>query len=417
MKIFIVGIGAIILLGFAPRALASSPFWVGHGAYGFTHHVPSSALSVGFSTRFGGHGFNHHAPSSALSVGFSTRFGGHSFIHHAPSFSPVFYVPAVITSDAVNITSSSATFRGSINPNGLTTTYWFEYGAHGFTHRTPSFSIISGTHFISVTESVPGLSPSTTYFFRIVASNSAGTQQGNTQVFNTLFILPSPPLSPSPLLSSSPPPSLPSLIPSPPSLPAPISNVKVVVARAPITNPFIEVNEEIDVFLDSSVNNLEVKAGETINYILTYRNASRSRISNASIKVFLPSESEYIDSSIKPSSRTNNNLIFNIGNIEKGHQGAITIKVRAKKDALAGGSLMFNSSLEFINARNQSQTVNSHIAVTVAESYAGFLASLNALAKSISGSWLFLLLFIIMLTALIYLVATRKQNNFVTSQE
>ena len=407
-KIFIVSIGAIVLFGFVPNA------------HGFNHHVPSSALSVGFSTRFGNRDFIHHIPSSALSVGFSTRFGSfgnHGFIHHAPYFPIIFHLPTAITSDAVNTTSSSTTFRGSINPNGLTTTYWFEYGTHGFTHRTPSFSIISGTHFISVTESVSGLSPNTTYVFRIVASNSAGTQQGNTQLFNTLFILPS--LPPPPSLSSLPLPSLsPPLPPLPPLTPAPISSVKAVVTRAPVVKSPIAVNREIDVFLDSSISDLEVKAGETIHYILTYRNASRDRIANASIRVFLPFESEYVDSSIKPSSRTSNSLVFNIGNIEKGHQGAITIKVRAKKDALVGGSLMFNSTLEFIDIRNQSQTVNSHIAVTVAEPYAGFLASLNSLARSISGSWLFLLLFIIMFATLVYLIINKKkENNSITPQE
>jgi len=414
MKIFIVGISTIVLFSFAPKALAITPIWLEHGSYGFTHRAPSSALSVGFSTRFGNRDFIHYAPSSALSVGFSTRFGNRGFIHYAPSFSAIFHLPSVITSDAVNITSSSATFRGSINPNGLTTTYWFEYGTHGFTYRTPSFSIVSGTHFVSVTESVSGLSPGTTYFFRIVASNSVGTQQGNNQLFNTSFILPSPSLPPS--LSHSSPPSLPPPSPLPP--PAPISSVKAVVARAPVVKPLIAVNQEIDVFLDSSISDLEVKAGETIHYILTYRNASRDRIANASIKVFLPFESEYVDSSIKPSSRTNNSLVFNIGNIEKGHQGAITIKVRAKKDALVGGSLMFNSTLEFIDIRNQSQTVNSHIAVTVAEPYAGFLASLNSLARSISGSWLFLLLFIIMFATLVYLIINKKkENNSITPQE
>ena len=401
MKIFIIGISVIILFGFVPSV------------HGFTHNVPSSALSVGFATRFGGHGFTHNVPSSALSVGFATRFGGHGFTHNALYFPVIFHPPTTITNDAVNITSSSATFRGSINPNGLTTTYWLEYGAHGFTHRTPSFSIVSSNHFVSITESVSGLSSDTTYVFRIVASNSAGIQQGNNQLFTTL--------SEPPLLSTTPALPPPLLLPSPlpPQLPppTPISSVQAVVARTPVVKPSVSVNREIDVFLDSSVSDLEVKAGETIHYILTYRNASRNRINNASIKVFLPFESEYIDSSINPSARTDNNLIFDIGNIEGGHQGAVTIKARAKKDALVGGSLMFNSTLEFIDTRNQFQTVNSHIAVTVAEPYASFLASLNSLARSISGSWLFLLLFIIMFATLVYLIVNKKKSNFITPQE
>ena len=295
--------------------------------------------------------------------------------------------PQITTVGVSNVRPNAVILQGRINPGTRSATMWFEYGTSAFDLRWRSTSIAVPAHIglrdYSITLS--GLSANTLYFYRAVAQNAHGTGHGEVRFFTTT------------------------------------STRRAPVARDPAPDPKVEIcptaiNNETNVFLDPSVSSLEVKGGETIHYVLTYRNASRSRISRASIRVFLPFESEYVDSSIQPSSITGNNIVFDIGDIESGHQGAITIKVRAKEDAIAGGSLIFNSTLEFTDARNQFQTVNSHIIVTVTEPHTGFLASLNALAKSISGSWLFLLLFIVMFISLVYLLVTRKKDSSVIVQ-
>ena len=92
--------------------------------------------------------------------------------------------PVVTTNPATNITSLSATLNGSLNPNGLTTTVYFEYGptrSYGFV--TP---VQTGNTLRNITANINGLSASTTYHFRIVASNSAGTTYGSDRIFTTL---------------------------------------------------------------------------------------------------------------------------------------------------------------------------------------------------------------------------------------
>ncbi len=295
--------------------------------------------------------------------------------------------PRVTTVGVSNVRPNAVVLQGRIDPGTRTATMWFEYGTSAFDLRWRSTSITVPAHigFRDYSITLSGLSANTLYFYRAVAQNAHGTGHGEVRFFTTT------------------------------------STRRAPVARDPAPEPRVEIcpvaiNNETNVFLDPSVSSLEVRGGETIHYVLTYRNASRGRITNASIRVFLPFESEYVDSSIQPSSRTGNNLVFDIGDIERGHQGAITIKVRAKEDALVGGSLIFNSTLEFTDVQNQFQAVNSHIVITVIESYAGFLASLNALAKSISGSWLFLLLFIIMFISFVYLLVTRRRDNSVIVQ-
>lgn len=94
--------------------------------------------------------------------------------------------PDAITSNATDVTDSSARLRGTVNPKGSATTYRFQYGltmAYGST--TPSRSAGSGTSNSNVNELISGLSAANTYHFRIVASNSAGVSYGVDRSFST----------------------------------------------------------------------------------------------------------------------------------------------------------------------------------------------------------------------------------------
>jgi hypothetical protein len=94
--------------------------------------------------------------------------------------------PSVTTEAASGITSSGATLNGSVNPHGLSTTYKFEYGTTkgSLTKSTAPVNIGSGTTSQKVKAEV-GLEPGTLYYFRISASNSAGTTLGSELSFTT----------------------------------------------------------------------------------------------------------------------------------------------------------------------------------------------------------------------------------------
>lgn len=94
--------------------------------------------------------------------------------------------PTVTTGSATSVTSSSATLNGTVNPNSASTEYYSEYGtstSYGSTTGTKAAG--SGTSDVSVSAEITGLSASTTYYFRIVATNSAGASQGSNQTFTT----------------------------------------------------------------------------------------------------------------------------------------------------------------------------------------------------------------------------------------
>lgn len=101
-------------------------------------------------------------------------------------------LPTVITSPASNITTNSAILNGSVNPGGLSTTYYFAYGtstSYGTTSATQNAG--SGTLGVAVSADLLAiLQPNVTYHFRLVATNSRGTVFSADQVFMTLPLAP-----------------------------------------------------------------------------------------------------------------------------------------------------------------------------------------------------------------------------------
>jgi hypothetical protein len=102
--------------------------------------------------------------------------------------------PSVETKPATSIAERSAKLNGVVNPSGLETKYKFEYGTTiAYGKSTAEASLVAGTTNVEVGKSVLGLEPSTTYHFRIVATNSSGTSDGADKTFTTLAPPPSLP--------------------------------------------------------------------------------------------------------------------------------------------------------------------------------------------------------------------------------
>ena len=93
--------------------------------------------------------------------------------------------PVVTTNPATNLASSSATLNGSVNPHGLSTTIHFQYGTTtSYGHNTANQNK-TGNTYQNVAANISGLTTHTTYHFRIVGTNSAGTRYGADRTFTT----------------------------------------------------------------------------------------------------------------------------------------------------------------------------------------------------------------------------------------
>ena len=92
----------------------------------------------------------------------------------------------VITNPATLIASFSAALNGSVDPHGLTTSVYFQYGTTTSYGHTTASQTKTGDTYQNVAANISGLTASTTYHFRIVATNSAGTTYGADRTFTTL---------------------------------------------------------------------------------------------------------------------------------------------------------------------------------------------------------------------------------------
>ena len=111
--------------------------------------------------------------------------------------------PYVATASYTNLIQSSVTLNGSVNPNGSSTTAWFEYGTSNSLGQTSSIFSVGNANFqTSVSSSILNLNSNSTYFYRAVAQNAYGTSQGSIFSFSTgsTYV---PPTGNSPLVTTS----------------------------------------------------------------------------------------------------------------------------------------------------------------------------------------------------------------------
>ncbi|MGO9759968.1 MAG: hypothetical protein ACLP1Q_01745 [Solirubrobacteraceae bacterium] len=94
--------------------------------------------------------------------------------------------PSPYTGEAIELTTSSATLKGTVYPGNEPTSYCFQYGTtSAYGAQTPTVPAGAGTQTIHVAVPVVGLSVDTTYHYRLVASNALGTIDGKDRTFTT----------------------------------------------------------------------------------------------------------------------------------------------------------------------------------------------------------------------------------------
>lgn len=95
-------------------------------------------------------------------------------------------VPVVATGHAKDITQTSATLTGTVDPEGQASSYDFQYGTStAYGNQTPAASAGSGTKTVSVSAALGALVANTTYHYRLAATSVNGTTYGHDVSFKT----------------------------------------------------------------------------------------------------------------------------------------------------------------------------------------------------------------------------------------
>ncbi len=155
---------------------------VGAGNAPVSVHAEVSALKTGTIYHFRLRAANASAPSEGEDKEFLTLG------------------PAIKEERALQVGTTTAKIVGLINPHGVPTSFAVEYvsaadfNASEYAKATsvpvPAEEIGAATDFVEVAQQLSGLSPDTTYHFRLVAINPDATNQGPDQHFATFVVAP-----------------------------------------------------------------------------------------------------------------------------------------------------------------------------------------------------------------------------------
>jgi hypothetical protein len=111
----------------------------------------------------------------------ASNAGGQSEAVAAATLTTKVQAPLIANTSSANVTADSADLRALINPGGGATTYHFDYGTEEgvYDQSTPeSGQVGSDNSEHQAAAHITGLTPETTYHFRIVATNTASPPGG-----------------------------------------------------------------------------------------------------------------------------------------------------------------------------------------------------------------------------------------------
>ncbi len=159
------------------------------GSFGSWSQTFAQSVDGAIALSVTGYAFFSPAPDSIYQFQLeATNAGGTStgelLIFHTPAPAPP---PTVVTGDADPIATTTATLHGTVNPQSNTIFTYFELGTdttYGSISQGPTFPL-SGNQELPVAGTVGGLTPGTTYHFRLVASSFTGPVVGLDHQFTT----------------------------------------------------------------------------------------------------------------------------------------------------------------------------------------------------------------------------------------
>lgn len=220
-----------------------------------------------------------------------------------------------IISTKVNPGVTVAIFEGSVNPGGMTTTAWFEYGTSESLNNfkeTVHLHIGSSTFETPIKTSVTGLDANTTYYFRLASDNGQSTAKGKIYSFKTL-------------------------------------------KDEYLTNTEETTKSDDDNFSYDSTKEFEIQTknekvhlGDEVQFLVTFRNKTDRAFENTKITVELPKGIEFIESNF--GKEDNNSIILDVETLIPDQIGSLSIKGIVTNEA-EGKDLLVTTAVMTYNVK------------------------------------------------------------------
>lgn len=212
------------------------------------------------------------------------------------------------TGPASDVTGSSATLNGLVEPDGFGTAYLFDYGTTiAYGQRTPERRSSSASG-VQVAEPLTGLQPGTTYHYRLVASGSL-TSVGEDRTFTT---------PPAPVPAVTP--------PADPPAPEALASA-AVLAQSATPQPSVALT---DLVLMRSGPRSRVRVGRTFTVRLTTTNRGPASATGAGL-VHRLSDGLRLVSARGPAGRCwgKSTVRCPLGTVAAGQRVTVTVRLRA----------------------------------------------------------------------------------------
>ena len=215
--------------------------------------------------------------------------------------------PSVTTNAATVITKNTANLNGTINPNGSSADVWFEYGtsSSNLSNSTTSQNI-NGSAYVPVTIGISGLSSNTTYYFRPVAKNYAGTTYGAVNNFVT-----SATVSGASLLMTT----------------------KSATVATTKSTAFVEVSQSIENLTSPNGNQTSnfSDIGDRLKYTITLKNTGGQSANNLKVNSQIPDTLKYLESDpVATYSSDSGTISWNVPTLKSGETTKLSFIVEVK---------------------------------------------------------------------------------------
>lgn len=312
---------------------------------------------------------------------------------------PATIPPSVSTTSATAITSTSCTLNGIIRINTAAATVgYFKYGTSSssliYTTTQENVGTASGSY--QFRETLTGLSPNTTYYYRLVSTNSFGTREGElrscTTRSNTVVV-------------------------TTPSEPVTRTVVRPII---PTEERIIANSAPSLLFLRIDDRREELACNEVVDYQVVYKNVSAITLADAVLEVQLPAGMRYVKSSGAGTySDTTKTVTFAIGTVLPGQEDAKFIQADVDCSEVDSTMLVANARMSYTNPAT---TAQEEAAAYDLDRFVGAEGRIGLTGAAIFGlgflpdtlmGWLLLILIILALAYLVrmFLVPPAQQRR------
>ena len=302
--------------------------------------------------------------------------------------------PFLEPSPASFISQNTAVINANVNPNGASTTAWFDFGTTTNLGQTTS-SLAVGDSF--TTQSFIGtlskLAPDTTYYYRVTAQNQFGTQFGSILSFRTTVAIATP--TPAPTVSRTP-------VPSPSATPV------ITIVEQDITC----------LILTPSLLPVSPGQGQEVAFGVFYRNGCNTDFTNVILKVALPAEVAFRSANLSYSVETGNNFSFNFGKVTKGFSSTVEIKGLVSDSVNDGGTITFTSVLSLVDRNGKTRSIITNLSDTVGEQgrVAGLADDISNTLNDDGWWWIVFAVLVVVLIFLVYLLISERRRRAESGQ-